>query len=470
MSKERVSNGAILVVDDDPQALHSVSAVLRFAGMPDVIACSDSREVMAALAAHDVWATLLDLTMPHVSGQEVLARMSEEYPDIPVIVVTAANEVDIAVACMRGGAFDYMVKPVEDNRLLSGVRRALELCELRRQNNLLVQRIQTRELERPEAFKEIVTGNAVMLNIFKYMETVAPTGRPVLITGETGTGKELFAKAMHRLSGRSGDLVCVNVAGLDDTLFSDTLFGHLRGGFTGADEARLGMIAHAENGTLLLDEIGDLSLASQVKLLRLLQEGEYLPVGAARPAHSEARFVVATNRDLVQMQKDQRFRKDLYYRLHTHHIHVPPLRDRLDDLPLLVDHFLEQAAATLNKRKPAFPKELLALLGAYVFPGNVRELESMIFEAVTGHESKMMSLDPFRAYIRMSQEEAAGDADLILPIPGRFPTLKEASRFLVNEALRRASNNHTLAAELLGISRPALVKRLRKMEADEDDE
>ena len=244
----------------------------------------------------------------------------------------------------------------------------------------------------PEVFADIVTRDSSMLAIFKYAEAVAPTTLPVLITGETGVGKELIGRCIHAASGRSGSFVPVNVAGLDDTLFADTLFGHVKGAYTGADAAREGMVAKAGEGTLFLDEIGDLAPESQIKLLRLLQEREYYPLGTDRPRPASARFVFATNLDIAKAMGDGKFRKDLLYRLRSHHIRIPPLRERPSDLPVLLDHFFQKAAKVVGKDQPPVPRELLPLLGSYAFPGNIRELEGMVFDAVVRHQSHTLSL------------------------------------------------------------------------------
>lgn len=462
--RERME-ASILVVDDDVAELRSVARTLRSGGLDNVIHTHDSREVMGLLAAHDVAVLLLDLAMPHVSGEEILRQSLEEYPQIPVIIVTGFNDIDTAVRCIRSGAFDYMVKPVEKSRMISGVRRAVELHQLRLENTLLRKRMLSEELERPEAFAEIVTGNPQMRTLFRYVETVSTTQRPVLITGETGTGKELFARAVHALSGVRGEFVAVNIAGLDDNVLADTLFGHTRGAFTDAHEARKGLIEQAAGGTFFLDEIGDLSIASQVKLLRLLQEREYFPLGSDLPKRSDARILLATNRDLDAMLDSGEFRKDLFFRLQTHRIEVPPLRERLDDVPLLVDHFLGKAAGVLGRRKPTPPRELLDLLGAYHYPGNVRELEALVFDAVSKHTAGVLSLEVFRAHVQKRAKcggPAAPRPEETIVFPATFPSLQDVRRVQVAEALRRANGNQAIAAEMLGISRTALNKWLKR--------
>ena len=274
----------------------------------------------------------------------------------------------------------------------------------------------------------------------------------------------MIARAIHTLSRRTGSLVAVNVAGLDETVFTDTLFGHTRGAFTGAAEARSGMVEQAADGTLFLDEIGDLQSSSQVKLLRLLQEGEYYPLGSDRPRWMRARVVVATNQDLTEKQATGAFRKDLYYRLRSHHVHLPALRDRKEDIPLLLDHFLETAALEFGKKKPTPPKELALLLANYGFPGNVRELRSMVYDAVGSHQGKLLSMDAFKRAIRehdvIKSPLQAGNGNPYLHLD-RLPTLGEAHQLLVQEAMRRSEGNQSMAARMLGITQSALCKRLK---------
>jgi DNA-binding NtrC family response regulator len=462
----------ILIVDDEAAILLSVDTVLQMAGLNNILTCQDSRQVMHLLASRPVEAMLLDLNMPHLDGRELLQQINQAFPEIPVIVVTGAVELETAVQCMKLGAFDYVVKPVEDERLVSSVHRAMAFRELRRENLALKQHILSDALERPEAFDGIVTRNKKMLAIFQYIESIAQTSQPVLIRGETGVGKELIARALHDLSGLKGPFVAVNVAGLDDNVFSDTLFGHAKGAFTGAESERQGLIQRASGGTLFLDEIGDLSPASQVKLLRLLQENEYFPLGRDDTRRADARIVASTNADLWELQQSGKFRKDLNFRLATHRIYVPPLRERLDDLPLLVAHFLEQAAGELKKKLPPPPDELVSLLRRYPFPGNVRELQTLIFDAASRHKGDALSLEVFEARIRRQRgslvpapaDEASGalQAEEKLVFPDKLPTIRQATDLLVAEAMNRANGNQTIAAGMLGISQQALSKRLKK--------
>lgn len=457
----------VLLVDDDPDILKGFQIILEKAGINNLILCQDPQTVMPVLGEHRIEVVLLDLIMPKISGEDLLTMIAANYPGLPVIVITGDTDIQLAVRCMKKGTFDYMIKPVEQSRLVSGVKRAIEIRRLRNENQELKEHILSGQLKNPEAFREISTRNRAMIGLFQYAESIAASPQPVLITGETGVGKELIARAIHQLSPRTGPLVTVNAAGIDDNTFSDTLFGHISGAFTSAEKPRRGMVEHATGGTLFLDEIGDLSPVSQVKLLRLLQEREYFPLGADLPKIADIRVIVVTNRDLVPLQETGKFRKDLYYRLCFHHLEVPPLRKRLDDLPLLIHCFLRDAAREMGKKEPVPPPELFHLLTNYSFPGNVRELKSMIYDAVANHKSRVLSLERFKTHISQS-----------LPSPGllsgslpkeecyselkALPTLQAAIHALVVEAMKRSGNNKSMAARFLGISRQRLARYLKQ--------
>lgn len=457
----------ILVVDDDLVTSELYATVLRAHDLDNLIICMDSRRVMEQLKANRVSVILLDLNMPHISGQELLPEITAQFPEVPVIIITGEEKVDTAVQCMKIGAFDFMTKPVEQARLITAVNHALKIRELQDEVHILSTGDGAQQIKNPDAFSEIVTRSPQMQKLFRYMEAVAGSPKAVLITGESGTGKELVARVMHRLSGNKGSFVPVNVSGLDDTMFSDTLFGHRRGAFTGADTNRPGLIEQASGGTLFLDEIGDLEMGPQVKLLRLLQEREYYPLGHDKPLATDARIIAATNADLNERQKEGTFRKDLYYRLMAHHVHLPPLRHRLEDIPALVSRFLDETSDALKRKKPTVPKELYTLLATYRFPGNIRELQSMIYDAMSRHEGGILSLAVFRAYI----EEQTGSTPSEVPITGeqplsyggRFPTLREVEEFLFAEAMEKAGGNQSIAARMLGIAQSTLSRRLKQM-------
>ncbi|UFS69027.1 sigma-54 dependent transcriptional regulator [Geomonas sp. RF6] len=458
----------VLLVDDEPAWTGSLALSLEScAGINRIVPCNDSREVSAILERGTVGVVLLDLTMPHLSGEDLLELIAERHPEICTIVLSGLDQIETVVRCMQRGAFDYFVKTDEEDRIVAGVLRAVRMQELQRDHREMASRLSAPAVRHPEVFADIVTKDPAMHALFSYVEAVAHSPQPLLITGETGVGKELFARAAHRLSGCKGKLVTVNVAGLDDTVFADTLFGHLRGAFTGAEQARRGMVEEAAGGTLFLDEIGDLSIPSQVKLLRLLQEGEYFPLGADLPKRLKARVIVATHHDLASREAAGTFRRDLFYRLRTHHVQVPPLRERKGDLPLLLDHFLAQAAHELGKKKPTPPRELPQLLSVYNFPGNVRELKAMVYDAVSLHRDRVLSMDSFAKVLERREGGAVPPAasERQNPFAGfdELPTFSDAAAFLVQEALHRAKGNQTLAARLLGISQPALNKRLKQL-------
>jgi DNA-binding NtrC family response regulator len=462
----------VLLVDDEPAWLKALSLTLRSASdITHIELCTDSREVMGILERGGVGLIVLDLNMPAPSGEELLVQIAERHPEIVAIVISGMNDLETVVRCMRLGAFDYYLKTDDADRIVAGIQRAIRMAEMRRQNEAMSQRLVSGQLQHPEAFADIVTVDPAMLRAFAYIEAVAASPQPLLITGESGVGKELFARAAHQLSGRAGKLVAVNAAGLDDTFFTDTLFGHVAGAFTGARQARRGMIEEAAHGTLFLDEIGDLTTVSQVKLLRLLQEGDYYPLGSDQPKRSQARVIVATNCDLAAKEAAATFRRDLYYRLRHHHVEIPPLRARRGDLGPLVDRFLAEAAEVLGKKKPTPPPTLVPLLAIHRFPGNVRELKAMVFDAVSAHHDRMLSTEVFARAIGepgIPKQDVTANANLFSGIEP-LPTLRQAGQLLVDEALTRANGNQSLAARLLGISQPALNKRLKRQDADDGD-
>jgi DNA-binding NtrC family response regulator len=433
-------------------------------GFSEVEIANNAKEAMRLFTENDYSLVLLDIMMPDYSGSELLKEMIALKPDVAIIMSTAINDVDMAVECMRSGAFDYLVKPIEKKRLLASVQKALDYSDLKKENQRLTENILNSQPGKPQAFKSIITQSESIKALFRYIEAISPTSMPVLVHGETGTGKELFARSIHDASGRTGDFITVNIAGLDDTLLTDTLFGHEQGAFTGADKKRPGLIVKAEDGTLFLDEIGDLRPESQVKLLRLLEERTYYPVGSDSLHRANCRFVLATSVDLLKAVADGKFRKDLFYRLKSHIVRVPPLRDHIEDIPLLLSHFLELASSELSKPAPVVPTKIIQLLKTYSFPGNVRELRGIAFDAASRFAGEMLSVDILREHlisenVDMTINDSHNSTNL-LSIGSSLPTLKEAEALLISEALTRCNNNQSQAAKLLGITPSALNKRL----------
>ncbi|WP_049770430.1 sigma-54-dependent transcriptional regulator [Desulforapulum autotrophicum] len=463
----------VLIVDDEAHILTGFSTELKYNGIKNIITCDASSKVMEILDQNDVGMVFLDLMMPEISGREILARITEHHPHIPVVVVTASSDVDTAVACMRQGAHDFLSKPVEPGRLASVCRHTMEYAEMKFEINRLSTTLLDSERGISKAFDPIVTRNKAMESIFRYVESIASTSQPLFITGETGTGKDLIARAAHEISQRQGKFVKINAAGLDDAMFSDTLFGHAKGAYTGADSVRPGLVKKAGNGTLFLDEIGDLSVSSQVKLLGLIQDREYLRTGDDRTRYSDARIIAATNLDSKDLSNSKKFRRDLYFRLMTHHVHLPPLRNRPEDIAPLVNHFVQKACQTLDRDPPAVDNRIFKRLIVYPFPGNVRELEAMVFDGVSTCMGNTLDLQIFEHHMASAingSTPGQTGSDLSPPASSLvdfstfsiLPTLKQACDLLVNEAIQRSGGNQAMAARMLGISRQALNRRIKQ--------
>ncbi|MBF0429485.1 MAG: sigma-54-dependent Fis family transcriptional regulator [Magnetococcales bacterium] len=458
----------IIVLDDEEDILLGMQLLLRNHGLGPVKTVSDSRELLPLLNQSCTSVLLMDLKMPHISGEELLPLVTKHHPHIPVILITATQDVCTAVECMKNGAFDYLLKPINVQTLISTVRKAKETVDLRRQVNNLKEYLLGNQLKQPDIFTNIITRNQKMQAIFKYMESIARTGEPFLIIGETGTGKELFAQAFHALRQSVGPMISVNVAGLDDHMFADTLFGHTKGAFTGALQMREGLVAKAAGGTLFLDEIGDLSESSQIKLLRLLQEKKYESIGSDVSKNANVIIVAATNRELKQRIHEGKFRADLYYRLATHAVVIPPLRERKEDIPLLLEKFIHEAAQAIGlQRIPTVSLQLVNLLECHDFPGNVRELRAMVLDAVANHKSGTLSLEMFRQamgsdLMKPLQQKCSTTALLSWEEGCKPPTLREAEEFLIAHALRTSKGNQGVAATILGLSRQALNQRLAR--------
>ena len=455
----------VYIIDDEQFILQSLSAVLRSSGINNIVKCSDSRKVLGLIEETPPSIVLLDLTMPHLSGEELLPAIKEMYPDVPVLVITGVNELSTAVECMKKGASDYLVKAIENTKLTAAVRKSLSINELKEENVLLKKSLLSDDDEVDDSFKNIVTVSRSMKSVFKYLTIISRTNQTVLIRGETGTGKELTAEAVHKASGRSGAFVSVNAAGLDDAMFSDTLFGHKKGAYSGAENSRPGLIEKAAGGTLFLDEIGDLSPGSQVKLLRLLEKGEYYALGSDTLKLADCRIVAATNCDLSALMAEGSFRKDLYYRLSANEVVLPPLRMRRGDIPVLVRHFTEKTASEYKQDIPEISGSFMKKICSLELPGNVRELITIINRCFSFADDGRFTgslLSEVKPDAADSEPAVSETADSNVFFPEELPALKEWTNLLIDEALRRTGGNITAAADILGISQPALSKRLAR--------
>ncbi len=463
---------AVLLVSEDSRILEQTRSLFYDAGISSVIALADSRATLPFLQQHVVSLVVLDMTSG-MKQSELLEKICRDYPDLPVIVESESNDAKMAVYCMKAGAVDYVVIPEESGRLIAAAEDALNNNYPLQEASSLKDYLLNDRLVHAEAFAEIRTVCRKMRSIFQYTEVVACSPQAVLITGETGVGKELFARAIHRISRLRGQFVSINVAGLDDTMFSDTLFGHKKGAFTGADQYRDGLVSKAAMGTLFLDEIGDLNELSQVKLLRLLQEREYYPVGSDQVKASSARIVLATNVNLQERIKEGRFRRDLYYRLCSHQIHIPALRERREDIPLLLASFIAESARHFGKDAPAVSPELKQALSEYDFPGNVRELQARVSDAVARNEAgTQLSLDDFSGILTAAQPRSFAPSAVPVSVTagvyglfGRLPTFREIENYLIVEALKVSEGSYAVAASILGVTRQTISKRLKSIES-----
>ena len=461
----------MLIVDDESMHLTLFERYLQKAGFSNIVTCSESDKVLSLIEKNAIKLVLLDLNMPVISGYDLLLIIKDKFPDVVTLIVSGENDFETAISCMKNGAFDYILKPIIHKEFISRIIKATKYIEIKAENKQLKKMIFKKELKNPKVFKNIITSDETMLSIFRYFEAISKTTEPVLITGDTGVGKELFAEAFYTLTERKGSLIKINVAGLDDQMFSDTIFGHKKGAFTDAVKDRAGLIEKAVDGVIFLDEIGDLSKTSQIKLLRLIQEHEYYPLGSDTPKYSNALIIAATNKDLKLEHENGNFRKDLYYRLNTHIIKTPALKKRINDIEQLVDFFLKKFSTQLNKKNPTIPKQLLDLLKSYSYPGNIRELRSMVYEAISLHQSGILSMSSFKNHIgEINRGNNNNDTETLakdnlteenIIFPDKLPTIKEIQEQLVAEAMKRSNNNQNVAAGIIGISRQAINKRLK---------
>jgi len=446
----------VLVVDDESAILHTLQILLRGEGF-EVAVARTGREALERFAEFGPDVVLTDIRMPGMDGLELLAELRKQDPEVPVILMTAQASLQSAVQAVNQGAFYYLQKPFSNGDLVALCRRAGETRELKRENRALKHEIRRRDQSRG---MRPVGKSRAFLEVVKLAEMVAPTDSTVLITGESGTGKEILARYIHALSDREGKpFVSVNCGALPETLLESELFGHVKGSFTGAVRDKEGLLVAARGGTFFLDEVAEMSPALQVKLLRALQEREVIPVGATAPVPIDVRVIAATNRDLEIEMRRGTFRSDLYYRLNVIALHIPPLRERLDDLPLLADHFLQRLAAERNggKRALRLSEEALAAMQRYDWPGNVRELENALERAAVITTGDVIGLD---ALPRRIVEAPA--APLVADRPPANPTLDVIERAYIMWVLQAEGGNKARAAEVLGIDPSTLYRKLNR--------
>ncbi|RJO68524.1 MAG: sigma-54-dependent Fis family transcriptional regulator [Myxococcales bacterium] len=443
----------ILIIDDEEEHLRSLERIFQKEGF-DVATASRGKDAIDKLRDNPPPVILTDLIMPgETDGLDILKTVKSLSLDSQVILMTAYGTVETAVQAMKSGAYDFITKPIRKLQVVKTVDRALEKMTLIEENRLLRAR-----LEQVGATSEIIGSSTALQRPLTLLQQAAPSTATILVQGESGTGKELFARGVHRLSGRQGAFVAVNCAALPESILESELFGHERGAFTGAFQRKEGRIMAAHQGTLFLDEIGDMSLTLQAKLLRVLQEGEFERVGGAAPVKVDFRLVAATNHDLEADVEAKRFRQDLYYRLNTITIQLPPLRDRRDDVLLLTQHFVRLYCEKNHKPLKGIAHKAMEMLENHAWPGNVRQLEKTIERAVVLSTQEVLQPTDF------FEEAPAAEPDAGYIIPFGL-SLEEIERRIIRETLRRTAGDKKLAAQVLGIASRTIY---RKLDQDSD--
>ncbi len=457
----------VLIVDDEVNIRRVLAAMLKREGY-EVTTAADGEQALAVLHRTPVHVVVTDLVMPRLGGMELLRRVSQDFPDVPVILITAHGSVDSAVTALKAGAFDYITKPFEQDELKKVIAKAARAHDLERQNLHAL----LGEGDRPP----LVGDSPSMRTIYDMVARVADSPSTVLITGESGTGKELIAKALHRSSSRrEKPLIKVNCAAIPKDLVESELFGYEKGAFTGAVGSKPGRFELADGGTLFLDEIGEVPVEMQVKLLRAIQESEFERVGGIKTLQVDVRLIAATNRDLKQLIAEGRFREDLYYRLAVVPIALPPLRDRREDIPLLVRHFIEKYDQRLGKKVEGIEAEALELLLGYAWPGNIRELENLMERSVLFADGPLIQASALPDSLRERGPQppvpiaAVGPLGAIAAPSGASmkeivrQAQAELEKELITRALEETGGNVTRAAKRLQISRKSLQVKMKEL-------
>lgn len=445
----------ILVVDDDPGLLLSIKATLLSADLPEPDTISDSRLVMDRVRMGNYKLILLDLLMPHVNGMELLEAVKKEFPETICLILTATDEATTAVQAIRLGAYDYLVKPVDGDKLVEIIQRALKRYQLRQHVERFAGKQSFSNLANPRAFHEIVAEDERMALVFCQVEAVAPTDYSVIITGESGTGKEMMARMIHKLSHRaSAPFIAVNMAAFTQTLFEDEFFGHTKGAYTHAVSEKKGFFEAAHGGTLFLDEITELAPALQGKLLRVIQEKEFYRLGSTSSRNIDVRILVATNREILEEVKKERFRADLFYRLSMYTIKIPPLRERKKDILPLSRHFIKKYSANGSRPIDSLSPEVEKCLLEYSFPGNIRELENMMASAVLLEKSSMLTLPSIRSFYP--------EREFLSNTGNQLATLEDLEKEHILRVLRETGGNRKKAAVILGINTATVYRKIDK--------
>jgi DNA-binding NtrC family response regulator len=445
----------VLVVDDDEGLLLSIKATLVSSGLPEPALVSDSRRVMELVRNNHFELILLDLMMPHRSGMEILKEIKEEYADIECVIVSAMDNVESAVKSMSIGASDYLVKPLNSEKLVVVVNRTLKKHDLQHELELFGGKKVFSDLRHPQAFTEMVAEDEAMALVFHQVEAVAGTDYSVVINGESGTGKEMLARVLHTLSRRADKpFYAVNMASFSKTIFEDEFFGHAKGAYTDAGSDRRGFFEAAHGGTLFLDEITELDPSLQAKLLRVIEERELYRLGSTEVRDVDVRLIAATNQDINEEILKGRFRADLFYRINMYNIVIPPLRERKKDILPLARHFMSIHATANNKRIDSIAPDMAERLLHHSFPGNVRELENMIAAGVLRETNNTLTLASIPGVMSYHGPERRKNVELL--------TLEELEKRHIERVLEITGGNRPKAAEILGINVSTVYRKLEK--------
>lgn len=449
---------SILICDDEKNIRSGLAMAMELEGYESIEA-TDGQDAWDKINKMGVDLVITDLRMPKMSGEDLLRKIIGAYPRMPVIILTGHGTIETAVEAMRGGAVDFFTKPVDLDRLSLVVRKALSDTDLYAEHERLKEEVQ--QLKARNRYDRIIGKSQKMVELMDTVSQVAPTKASVLITGESGVGKELVADAIHELSNRSkGPFIKVHCAALTASLLESELFGHEKGSFTGAVKEKKGRFELADGGTIFLDEIGEIDAQTQVKLLRVLQERQFERVGGEKSITVDVRIVCATNRDLPKEIEKGNFREDLYYRLNVVHLDVPPLRERKDDIPLLMTSFLQQFSSENGRSIEAFSNQAKRALLGYEWPGNIRELRNCIESAVVLARTSIIEVEDLPVHIGKAQNASSVSLEVGI-------TLAEAEKQLIISTLASCAGNKTKAAEVLGIGRKTLHRKLQEYHIDE---
>jgi len=446
----------ILAVDDDRGLLLSIKAALVSTGLPEPALLSDGSRVMDCIRDNQSQVVLLDIVMPTVNGMDLLRDIKQEFPDIECVMITAMDDVSLAVQAIKFGAYDYLVKPVDRDKLSVVIKRAMEKYHLRHGLSLYERGQSFSDLKNPDCFRDMIARDEAMARVFHQVEMVAPTDYNLVITGESGTGKEMLARIIHNVSPRRDQpFIAVNMAAFSASLFEEEFFGHKRGAYTGAVSDKRGFFEAAHGGTLFLDEITELDISLQGKLLRVIQEGTIYRVGSTDTRTVNVRLISATNRNIPEEINRGAFRPDLFYRLNMFHITIPPLRERRNDVLPLARHFLDKHAQKTGKKIDGWKPELEEYFMAYDFPGNVRELENMIAQAVLFETDDTLHTSSV-SHAAFSPDHSHNTAQSL--------KLDDVEKQHIMQVLKHTGYNRTRAAKMLGIGLRTLQRKLKEMD------